>query len=303
MNEQALDWNDLRLVLAISREGSLTGAAKVLGVSHPTVFRRLHQMEQMLETRLFERALGRYVPTPSGERIMLAAERVETEVIAVEREVRGRDTRLAGQLKITCSETLAFRVLNQLLAEFRRKYAGIEIELIVDNRPLDLSRHEADIAIRATRPKEEDLFGRKLANAAWAIYGSRAYFDTYGKPAGVAGLAGHLFIGWDKGIGGPAAQWMAESIPAPVVVYRSSSPINHLMAAAAGIGLALLPCYVGDLEPKLTRVTAPIPELTRELWLITHKDLRNTARVRAFFDVIGNGLARKRPLIEGRTKE
>lgn len=296
-----LEWDDLQLVLAIYRSGSLPGAAKSLRVSHPTVFRRLNHLEEKLETRVFERTSGHYVPTSAGERIILAAERIETEVIAVERDVAGRDTRLSGQLKITASESLAYRVLNKLLADFQRKHKGIELELVTDNRQLDLSRREADVAIRAVRPKEDDLFGRKVADIAWAIFGSPSYFSSHRRPKQPADLRGHDFIGWDEGVGLEGARWLAKAIPLASIVYRSSSPISHLMAAKAGTGLALLPCYLGDAEPDLVRIGDPIRELTRELWLITHKDLQKTARVRAFLDVVGNGLICQRDLFEGRT--
>jgi DNA-binding transcriptional LysR family regulator len=297
----ALKWDDLQLVLAINRAASLTGAAKALRVSHPTVFRRLNLIEQRLETRLFERASGHYQPTSAGERIILAAERIETEVISVEREIAGRDTCLSGRLKITASESLAYRVLNKLLADFQRMHEGIELELVTDNRQLDLSRREADVAIRATRPKEDDLFGRKVADIAWAVYGSPVYFSLRRKPRQITDLGGHDFIGWDGGVGLDGARWLTKAVPLASVVYRSSSPINHLMAAKAGTGLALLPCYLGDAEPELARVGEPIGELARELWLITHKDLQKTARVRAFLDVVGNGLLYQRDLFEGRT--
>ena len=124
-----LEWDDLQLVLAINRAGSLTGAAKALRVSHPTVFRRLNLVEQRLEARLFERASGRYHPTAAGERTILAAERIETEVIAVERDVVGRDTRLTGRLKITASESLAYRVLNKLLADFQKSTRASNLSL------------------------------------------------------------------------------------------------------------------------------------------------------------------------------
>ena len=172
---------------------------------------------------------------------------------------------------------------------------------MTDNRQLDLSRREAEVAIRAMRPTEDDLFGRKVADIAWAVYGSPAYFSLHRRPKQIADLRGHDFIGWDDGVGLDGAKWLAKAVPFTSVVYRSSSPINHLMAAKAGTGLALLPCYLGDAEPGLVRVGEPVGDLTRELWLITHKDLQKTARVRAFLDVVGNGLVCRRDLFEGRT--
>jgi DNA-binding transcriptional LysR family regulator len=289
-----LAWDDLRYALAIARAGGLTGAAAALGVNHSTMFRRLNALEEMLGVQLFERLPGGYVATEAGERLIGAAERVEAETLAVEREITGRDTRLCGRLRVTCSETLAFRLLTAEIARFRDVHPGIRVELVIDNRQLDLARREADVALRATRPREGDLFGRKLADLAWAVYAAPSYLAEHGAPAGPTDLARHAMIGWDAaGAPARAAEWLAETVPETAIAYRSSSLINQLVAASAGIGLAILPCYLAEPEPGVSRVLPPIPELTRELWLITHKALKGTARVRAFMDVVGSGLRRR----------
>lgn len=294
-----MDWNDFRLILAIGRTGSLKGAAKSLGNDHSTIFRWLNALEARSQVQLFDRAGGVYTATDAGDRMLLAAERMEQEVHALDRDITGRDTRLSGNLRITCSESLAYRILNDLLAEFRAKHEGITLELLVDNRQLDLLRREADIAIRATRPVEGDLFGRQIAETAWALYASPDYLAA-NPPVTGAPFTGHSFIGWDSMAMAAAAKWLTDTVTADQIVYRSSSLINQMMAVKAGIGMALLPCYLGDPETDLESVSLPETALTRELWLITHRDLRNTARVRAFFDVIGQGLIARRELLEGR---
>ncbi|HEX9449282.1 MAG TPA: LysR family transcriptional regulator, partial [Dongiaceae bacterium] len=169
------DWNDLRLVLAISRAGSLTGAAPALGVNHSTAFRRLNNLEEQLGVRLFERLPGGlYQATAAGDRMAETAERVESEAAGLDRDIAGRDHRLTGQLRVTSSETLAHRLLTCQLARFRAAHPGIVVELTIDNRILSLSRREADIALRPARPKEGDLFGRKLADIGWTLYGAPA---------------------------------------------------------------------------------------------------------------------------------
>src|SRR5688500_9218350 len=296
------DWNDLRLVLAIARSGSLTGAAKALAVNHSTAFRRLGALEEGLGVRLFERLPGgTYAPTAAGERIAAAAERIETETAALDRELVGRDHRLTGRLRVTSSETLAYRLLTKQIAGFRSAHPGIVVELAIDNRILSLSRREADIALRVTRPREGDLYGRKLADIAWTIYAARDLVGGLAAPGGPAELGGHPFIGWEEGVSGVnAADWLVAQIPAGAFVYRTNSVVNQLVAAKAGVGLAVLPCYLGDPEPDLVRVLAdPVPELERELWIVTHADLRRTARVRAFFDVVGEGLVAERALLAG----
>ncbi|CAO3426604.1 LysR family transcriptional regulator [Azospirillum endophyticum] len=293
------DWNEFKIVLAIARAGSLAGAGKDLGHDHSTIFRWLNAMEKRRGVQLFDRTSGQYVPTDAGLQMVTSAERVEAEIMALDRSITGRDARLSGKLRITSSETLAFRILNEVLATFRREHDGIEIELLVDNRQLDLLRREADVAIRATRPQEGELFGRKIASTPWTFYGSSAYLAACCHPTDLTSLSRHAIVGWDSGAVAAASLWLTKNISPHAFAYRSSSLINQLMAVKAGLGLALLPCYLGDLEPGIERVLEPLDELTRELWLITHKDLRNTARVRAFFDHVGGGLLARRALLEG----
>ena len=298
------DWNELRLVLAVQRAGSLTAAAQALGVDHSTAFRRLKALETRLGVRLFERLPGgAYGPTAAGQRMALGAERMEDEVLALDRDLSGRDHRLAGRLRVTCSETLAYSRLTGHLAAFRAVHPGIVVELVIDNRVLSLSRREADIALRPIRPKEGDLWGRKLADVAWAVYGAPAYLDhAADRLDDPADLSQQTLVGWEEtatGIG--AADWLGRTAPAEAFVYRTNSLVNQFTAARAGIGLALLPCYLGDAAPDLVRaLPAPIADLAGELWIVTHADLKATARVRAFFDEVGERLARERDLFEGR---
>lgn len=293
------DWNEFKIVLAVARAGSLAGAAKDLGHDHSTIFRWLNALEKRKAVQLFDRTSGQYVPTDAGAQMVLAAERMEAEALALDRSITGQDKRLSGKLKVTSSETLAYRILNEVLAGFRHEHDGIEIELLVDNRQLDLLRREADIAIRATRPHEGELFGRKIASTPWTFYGSSIYLSEHGSPTDHASLSGHAIIGWDSGAVAAASEWLTKNISPHAFSYRTSSLINQLMAVKAGLGLALLPCYLGDQESDIERILEPLDELTRELWLITHKDLRNTARVRAFFDHVGGGLLARRWLLEG----
>lgn len=296
------DWNELRLILAVARAGALSGAAKTLGIDHSTVYRRLQSIEGKLGIPLFDRVAGGvYVPTGTGERLAAAGERMEDEALALARDLAGRDRRLEGRLRVTSSETLAYRLLTRHITAFRAAYPGVTVELAIDNRVLSLSRREADVALRPMRPKEGDLWGRKLAEVAWTVYGSDEYFTTRALPAAPAALAAHALIGWEEGASGiKAADWLSAIVPSSSIVYRTSSLVNQLVAARAGMGLAVLPCYLGDPEPQLRRALAkPVPDLSRELWIATHTDLKATARVRAFFEVVGEGIAADKALIEG----
>lgn len=291
------DWNELKVVLAVARGGSLAKAALAIHVDHSTVYRRLRAVEERLGAKLFERVPGGiYQPTSAGEQVAAAAERIEDEMQTVDRAVAGRDHRLTGSLRVTSSETLAYRLLTPELARFRTKHPGIIIELIVENRVLSLSRREADVALRPIRPREGDLWGRKLADVAWAVYAS-AKLEMTDSSDPFGGLPA---IGWSKeAMNIRAADWVASTVPSDRVVYRSASLVNQLVAVRAGMGAALLPCYLGDPEPELRRINEPVAAVRGELWIVTHADLRRTARVRAFLDLVGNGLARCRQAIEG----
>jgi DNA-binding transcriptional LysR family regulator len=295
------DWNDFRLVLAIARGGSLSQAARVLGVAHSTTFRRLADLEARLGVRLFERLpAGAYAPTRAGERMAAAAERIETETAALGRDLLGADLRLSGRLRVTCSESLALQILTPAVAEFRRAHPGITLDLVVDNRVLSLSRREADVAFRVARPKEPDLHGRKLADVGWTLYATPELLGE-GAALDLAALDRLPFVGWEESVSGVnTADWLARRVPETAFVYRTNSVINQMAAAREGIGVALLPCYLGDAESRLARAwPEPLPELTRELWIVTHADLRRTARVRAFMDVVGRRVAAARTAMLG----
>jgi DNA-binding transcriptional LysR family regulator len=295
------DWDDLRTVLAVARAGGLASAATRLGVNQSTVFRRVNRLEAKLAVRLFERLPKGYVATVEGERLLATAERMESEANALDRAIAGNDCRLTGLLRITSSETTAQRILTRHLAAFRTRHPGIEIELIVENRVLSLTRREADIALRPTRPSESELFGRKLADIAWAIYGSLDYLAAHGRPPDASALADHMLVGWDEPqTYGAVTRWLATMAAGKRPAYRSNSLLNQLAAVREGIGLAALPCFLGDGEAGLARVVGPIPELARELWLVTHDDLRRTARIEAFFAMMAAAIKEDRPLLEGR---
>jgi DNA-binding transcriptional LysR family regulator len=297
------DWNDLRLVLAVTRGRNIAHAAKTLGIDHSTVFRRLNALEKKLGARLFERLPGGvYEATSAGARTAAAAECMEQETLALDKDITGRDHKLVGRLRVTSAETLSYRILTPHLAAFRRAHSSIVVEFTVDNRILDLSRREADVALRPQRPKESSLWGRKIAGVAWTVYGQRAYLNANGLPSSIKKLQQHPLIGWDEmSARFGAANWLERTAPAAAFVYRTASLVNQLLAAKAGIGLAALPCYLGDSEPELTRaLPSPPAELATELWIVTHAGLKNTGRVRAFIDLVGERLARQRDLFEGR---
>lgn len=293
-------WDDLRSFLAIARAGSLAGAARALGVNHSTIFRRLNALETALDVRLCERLPGGYVLTAAGEEMRATAERVEDEVLGLTRRVAGRDLRPTGTLRVTTTDTVAQGLLGPHLAAFRAAYPGIVVELITGNTFFNLSKREADVALRPSRQAEAAMVGRKLADIAVAIYGARSYLEVAGRPRDVGDLADHPLISGDETLAHLAAtRWLAERVPDSAVALRCNSWLSQVAAARAGIGLAALPCFLGDDQPDLVRILPPEPAMAGELWLLTHPDLRRTARVRAFMDSIAAALRAERARLAG----
>ncbi|VIO72383.1 HTH-type transcriptional regulator PgrR [Bradyrhizobium ivorense] len=292
-----LDWNDLRLVLAIAREASLSGAARRLGVTHSTVFRRLGAIEKAIGTRLFERFRDGYAPTPAGESAAASAARLEDEVLALERKLAGQDLKPSGPVRITTTDTLG-TVLMRHLPALRAAHPDIHPEIVIANAMANLTRREAEIAIRPTPSPSELLVGRRVADITHAVYGSRTYLARHDDKD----FSAHDWIGLDDALAGTViAGWMRENLRNVRVTCRVDALPALRDAAAAGLGLALLPCYVGDLAPGLRRVTPkPLAEPRSALWLLTHDDLKRTARIRATLDFLAKALASERALFEGK---
>ncbi len=287
-------WDDLRFVLAIARRGNLTAAAASLGVNHSTMFRRLNALESELGSKLFERLGGDYRPTEAGRRMIEAAERMESEALTLDRELTGHDTRLSGRLRVTCSETMAYKGLLPLIAQFRKIHPGIDIDLIVENRVIDMARREADVALRATRPSQGDLFGRKVADVHWGLFASPAYLKANGTPKAPGDLGRHAVIGWpDLSTHTKAGVWLAKHVPQQAIGFRISGFVNQAIAARDGLGLALLPVYLAGGEKTLVPVFGRVKDLVTEMWIVTHRSLKDTARVRAFMEHVGDGVKRR----------
>jgi DNA-binding transcriptional LysR family regulator len=296
MNEQLPDWDDLRLVLAVARAGSLVGAARSLGISHPTVFRRVNRIEGRLGVRLFERARDGYALTAAGEELTTLAGRMDGEIAALERRLAGRDLRPAGSVRVTTTDTLLLGLLTPLFAAFRRRHPEITLEVAAANSFFNLSRREADVAIRPSRDPPDPLVGRKIADIATAVYRPRRSPELADDD-----LARRDWVIPDDSLSHlPIARWLADRRLEGRAVYRANSLVALLDAARNGLGLVVLPCYVGDREPAVARVGAPREELRSELWLLTHPDLRRVARIRAFLDAMAELLQPLRPLFEGR---
>jgi DNA-binding transcriptional LysR family regulator len=286
----------LRLILAIGHAGTLLGGARALGIDHSTAFRRLNALERKLAVRLFERAREGYAPTAAGEAAIAAAERVDEELVALERRLAGADLRPSGVVRVTTTDT-GIDLLTPLFARFRAAHPHIALEVVVANAFFSLSRRDADVAIRPSAEAPEELVAHRIAEVATAPYASGSYVASNRK----RGLDEHAWIAPDDSLMHlGSARWLRSAVPPQQIVYRANSLVALQAAARAGMGVAPLPCYLGDRDPALSRLRAPLAEMAATLWVLIHPDLRRVARIRAFVDFVVRELGQLRALIEGR---
>ncbi|HUM11845.1 MAG TPA: LysR family transcriptional regulator [Myxococcaceae bacterium] len=280
-----MDWNDLRYFLTIARSGSLAKAARELAVEHTTVSRRLGALESALGTKLFARGPGGLTLTPAGKDILPVVESIGERISALERCVTGADGRVAGTVRLTIPES-GNSYFMQRLTELRSRHPELLIELISDNRALDIRRGEADIAVRFAANVDQDLVVRRAGTAGWALYASTAYLARKGPLASVDDLTGHEVIGYADLLATVEGEaWVRSLRHAPNVVMRGNSITAVARAAVEGIGIAPLPCFAAAQEPALVRIS---PRLIgeRDILVVAHPDLVKVARVRATLDFL-----------------
>ncbi|MBL4757921.1 MAG: LysR family transcriptional regulator [Rhizobiales bacterium] len=291
-----MNWDDFRYFLAIARNNSLSAAGRALNVSQPTVSRRLAAMEARFGVKLFERTRAGYELSIPGAEIFDSVQHIEEELNGIDRRVFGQDWRLGGSLRVTCTEVMANLYLTPHLAAFLAKHPQIELSVVCTFQHLSLSRREADVAIRMTNKPPETLIGRRLANAAMATYMAIDKIEEAGENRGPAAWD---WIGWQD----ESYNRMLISGPFPDAKIRHRVDDMQTMCAMvrAGLGVAILPCYMGDTDMGLRRAIAePMVENVPDLWLLSHPDVKNVARVRAFTDFIAKKIIDDRDLFEGR---
>lgn len=283
-----LDWDDLRFFLALARTGSLSAAARDLRVAQSTVGRRLASLEASLGVRLLNRTPDGYLPTPAGAEVRVQAERLEAEALTLERNVGGRDTRLAGLVRVTCAETVASQILAPCVAALHAEHPEMMVELISSPRELSLAMREADISVRLTRSDLHDLVVRKIGSLDFGLYAGPAYLDRHGEPDYEAGCPGHHLITQTGDIQDAAQiDWLADLAPRARVALQTNSHEAAVLAAAQGGGLACLARFRADRESGLTRLTVPSPPPGAGIWLVVHRDNRHTPRIRTVLTHIG----------------
>jgi DNA-binding transcriptional LysR family regulator len=282
-----MEWDDLKHFLAVARCGSLTEAARELKTSAATVGRRIAVLERKLGARLFDRQQTGYTLTDSGEAIRLKAEDVEEAILSVEREAIGRDLRVTGKVRLAASDDVATHIVAPHLGQFRRSYPGISLDIIARMDLVNLTRREADIALRGMPPAHGDFVVRRAGSWSFGLYAAKTYAEAHDLEPGKTDLSHAEIITWTEEWahlrGGP---WFAKHAPHCRIALASDSRRVHQSACKAGVGIAILPCHLSDPDPDLIRLLPPERVLSVELWIVVHRDLTRTARVRAVMDFL-----------------
>jgi DNA-binding transcriptional LysR family regulator len=292
------DWNDLKYLLAVAQTGSTLSAARKLRVNQSTVQRRLTGLETALGLRLVERLPSGYRLTAAGSAMLPAAEAVATAVEAFTRQAA--EVAHAGILRLTCPEPIAIRLAHaRFVDRFHERHPGIRLQFVLADRYIDLSKGEADVALRSG-DTEGELVGRKIADSIWAIYASRDYVARNGAPQSVEDLKALPLIAFDQNLANHRLSlWLKEIAPNANYAVRSNSVLALVSSTKAGVGVAALPIALGDAEPELIRVLGPIPELTRAWRVLAHPDARQLPRVAAFFDFVASEADALGPILTG----
>ncbi len=292
---ESLNWDDLRYALAIAEAGSLAGAARALGVQHTTVLRRLDALEQRLGARLFERHRQGYRPTEAGELMSAQARAMAPGVAELQRRILGRDTALQGQLRLSTAFVAMLYLLPGPLAAFARAHPGIAVEISESSALVDLSRRDADVALRMSAQVPEHLVGRRLGEMRMRIYAARGAADLPQAETPVPQLCqDYPWIGYERDRSSRFYdRWLRRHVADERIVMRADLMQSAAAMARTGLGLALLPTLAEAHEPELMPVSAVLPDMSIPVWLLTHPDLRDTARVRAFMRQLGGDLAER----------
>jgi DNA-binding transcriptional LysR family regulator len=280
-----LNWDDLRHFLAIAREGSIGAAAKSLRVNQSTTQRRLLALEQGLGCVLVERHATGYQLTPEGKILVASVRNVEAAVDAVQRQVASFDNKDVGAVRVACLVTVGQRLFKSgLLDAFHARHPGMTVELLMDQRVLDLSKGEADIAIRGGTPGSGALVARKIAEVPWGIYASRAFVERNGRPETPCDIERFMVVDFSDDLENVSAvRWMRSHASQAKIAARCANVPSAHLAVKSGAGLAALPSVYVEKDADLVNMFGSLPELNYPMFLVTHKDIRKRPRVNAFF--------------------
>ncbi|MGV6876567.1 LysR family transcriptional regulator [Pseudochelatococcus sp. B33] len=278
-------WDDQRIFLAVLEEGSLSAAARRLGLSHPTVRSRIEALETALGTVLFTRSVNGLTPTETAEALRGPARAMAMASDLFVRQASAPSGEVAGTVRVSVPEFMGIEVIPAMFARLRGAHPGIRIELSLSNLPADLFAQEVDVAVRTVAPKQEALVARKVASIPLGLFASRAYVDRRGSPASLAEVAEYDLIGPDRNRGDLALVGrLGAAVSRDRFVLRTDSHPAQLAAARAGLGIAVVQVPVGESDPGLVRLLPDLDIVTLETWIVTHENLARVPRVRAVFD-------------------
>lgn len=281
-----MEWSDIRLFLAIAREGTLGAAARRLGLTQPTMGRRLRALEESMGRSLFQRTRDGFVLTDEGVLVLPHAERMEEEALALTRELAGSDGELDGLLRVSCSDWFGIHVLAPILADFSKQHPKVTIELLTDARLLNLSRREADLVFRIKPFTEPEVISRKLMTVTYGLYAAADMPDPV-----YDGSDNTPLITMDEAFGSmPDVAWLERLFPTAPIATRSNNRDVQARLCLGGAGLAVLPLSLGENLNGLRRLVPPTSPPSRETWLGYHRDLRRLPRLRAFLDAVIQGV-------------
>ena len=278
-----MDWNQFQYFLKVADSGNLNSAARELGVNHSTVFRRINSLEDQLNVRLFERTRRGYALTEAGEELLGRVRLIEDQIFAIERELQGKDIRLSGNLKIATTDTIGYYWLPRHLRGFKELFPEIVIDLDIQIRFTNLTKREADIVMPTVNMQPDYMVGRKLAKIYFRLYASKAYIERFGLPESVNDFSSHRFLVPNESLATlSASQWLKKSVPDHCVVAASDKLSMLFKFAQQDLGIAPLPHYVGQSDEQMVQIMELPDHCHRNIWILTHPDLKNTARVKAF---------------------
>lgn len=294
------NWDDLKYFLAMAEEGSLSAAARKINVSQPTLSRRLNALEEDVGAELFARTRTGLEMTALGESLVHHARHMRDDVHSVERLVTGHDSRLKGSVIISCTETLGTDWLVKNTFPFHQQYPGITVEIKVANQTSDLLRREADIALRMFRPVQNDLVAKKTVQINYGYYATKDYLDRMGTPEKLSDLRDHHFIlPHDEILAHTNKNNRAMRSPSETS-FRSNSLQSLEAAVRHGFGIGAYSCINAHGNPNLVRLFGDYVVYSAEIWLVSHAELRRSARIRAMYDYLGDMITDNKAAFEGK---
>lgn len=287
-----MNWDDLRLFLAVARGGSISGGARRLGMQHSTVSRRMRRLEAELGVRLFDKVPGGHELTGAGRGLMVCAENMERELLEADGLFGGAEARPSGLLRVTAVDNMACGILMPLFAAFSRAYPEITLQIMVSNEDVSLARREADVAIRLTNEPPETLVGKRVATVASAVYGGTDYLQAMRAQGRAPVWLGVDCCSFHR-------NWTREVSDGETAGFVVDDTLLTRAALREGLGIAILPCFMGDADAALERLGGFRPEWELGLWILFHPDLRRSARVLVFREYMGQAIAELEDVLAG----